>query len=352
MTKYAANALYAKCHALFGKRLTGTDYSLLLACKSVGDVAAYLKGKTVYADALADIHTPTVRRQQLELHLRSHQFHEFAALCRYEVSLGQGFYRYYVLRGEVAQLLNCLRLLDSEHQDDYLLSIPVYFQRYASLDLFKLAKAADSAEVLEATQGSEYYAILRPFLEKNPTLPDMSAIELALNSFLWKKVHGILKSSGKGKGTQSDGVRYLEVGADMKAIAIAYRMKRYLRSNANQIRAKVNFSVGKLSQKQTDNLLDAPTADELLRRLTATPYGKAFARQDFLYIEDSAARVAYSHALHTFRYSMDAGVTTLAYLDLAENELQNLTHIIEGIRFFAPPDEIRKQLIGNLDVRA
>ncbi|MDR1410386.1 MAG: V-type ATPase subunit [Oscillospiraceae bacterium] len=345
MIKYAANALYAKCHALFGKHLTGTDYAQLLACKSVGDVAACLKGKTVYADSLANIHAQTVRRQQLELYLRSHLFYEFAALCRYEVSLGQGFYRYYVLRGEVDQLLTCLRLLNSEHQDDYLLIMPVYFQRYASLDLFKLAKATDAAEVLKATQGSEYYHILQPFLEKNPPLPDMGAIELELLSFLWKKARGML-GRASGKDTRSDGVRYLTVGADMKAIAIAYRMKCYLRSNANQIRAKANFGAGRLSSKQTEDLLDAPTADEFLRRLAATPYGKELAKQEFLYIEDSAARVAYAHALRTFRYSTNAGVTTLAYLDLAENELKNITHIIEGIRYSAPPDEIRKQLIG------
>ncbi|MDR1805594.1 MAG: V-type ATPase subunit [Clostridium sp.] len=345
MVKYAGNALYAKCHALYGKRLKDADYSLLLSCKTVGDVASYLKTKTVYSDALANIHTPTVRRQQLELHLRSHLFYEFASLCRYEVSLGQGFYRYYIMRGEVAQLLTCIRLLDSEHQDDYLLSMPAYFQRYASLDLFELAKATDAKQVWDATEGSEYHEILRPFLEKNPERPDISAIELALDSYLWRQLYVIL-GKASGKSTQSEGLRYLTVDADMKAIAIAYRMKKYLRSNGNQIRAKVDFSSGRLSKKQVEELLDAPSAEELLRRLAATPYGTQFAKQDFLYIEDSTSRVSYAHALKKFRYTTDAGVCTLAYLDLAENELKNLTHIIEGIRYGAPPEEIRKQLVS------
>ncbi|MDR0883759.1 MAG: V-type ATPase subunit [Oscillospiraceae bacterium] len=349
MNKTAGNALYAKCHALFGKRLTEGDYAALLACKSVGDVAAYLKAHTPYADALADIHTPTVRRQQLELHLRYHLFQQIAALCRYEVSLGQSFYRYYIQRGEVGQVLNCLRLLSSEHQDDYLLTLPTYFQRFSDLDLFALAKSKTARDVLDACRHTDYYAILRPYLEKvQDKVPDLNAIELALDAYLAAQVLLCIVTKGdkSAKGKRVTPVRYLGVDADMKAIAVAYRLKKYLRANANQIRAKTDFSAGRLNEKQTDLLLDAPTEDEFMRRLRRTPYGKDFDKHELLYIEDATARVAYAHARKTFRYTMDAGVTTLAYLDLAENELKNLTHIIEGIRYAAPSEEIRKQLVG------
>jgi vacuolar-type H+-ATPase subunit C/Vma6 len=34
------------------------------------------------------------------------------------------------------------------------------------------------------------------------------------------------------------------------------------------------------------------------------------------------------------------------YISLAENEIENITHIIEGIRYTVPADKIKTMLIG------
>ena len=45
---YADNAVKAKAHAMYGKRLTKENYNDMLNCKSLVELANYLKTRTYY----------------------------------------------------------------------------------------------------------------------------------------------------------------------------------------------------------------------------------------------------------------------------------------------------------------
>ncbi|MCL2023768.1 MAG: V-type ATPase subunit [Oscillospiraceae bacterium] len=325
----SSTAIYAKCHALYGKALTGEDYSVLAACKTLGDVAAYLKSRTQYAAVLDKLHAPTISRGQLELQLKSHLFHQFIAMCKYDKRLGEKLQRCFLLRGEAQQILSCLRLLNSRHTDDFLLSLPLYFQDYTKIDLLTLAQCISPDEVLKTLEHTEFHKLLAPLLENF----NINEIERVFDDFLHRKLLKLLKNDAA--------VQYLELGRDMKALGICYRLKKYLNASPDEI--KTSFS--RLTKKQAQALIEAPDEQEFMRVLSETCYSKGFSKGGWLYFEDSAARILYAHALHNFRYTRDGAVCALAYLDLGEIELQNLTHIIEGIRFNAETMEIQRALI-------
>ena len=50
--------------------------------------------------------------------------------------------------------------------------------------------------------------------------------------------------------------------------------------------------------------------------------------------------------LKKLRFSTDPSVVLFCYIFLAENELTNLTHIIEGVRYHLPPEKIAPLLVG------
>lgn len=66
LSQFSSNAILSKARAMYGKRLTAADYQALLTCQSVGEVAAYLKQRTVYAQVLSGVNELTIHRGQLE----------------------------------------------------------------------------------------------------------------------------------------------------------------------------------------------------------------------------------------------------------------------------------------------
>ena len=136
----AANAVLAKARAMYGKRLTAQNYTDLLACRSVNEAAAYLKAHTAYADAFEGVTMGSLRRWQIEILLREHLSNNFASLCRYEKSIGDGFYKYFVTLSDVDMLLHSVRYLNSRHPEKNLAKVPDFFVRHSELNAAALWK--------------------------------------------------------------------------------------------------------------------------------------------------------------------------------------------------------------------
>ena len=100
---YSSNVILAKARAMYGRRLTRANYRELLECRTVGEVASYLKNQTSYGSILAGINESDIHRGQLEIRLRQKLFEDNSALCRYEVTIGEHFANYLISRGEIEQ---------------------------------------------------------------------------------------------------------------------------------------------------------------------------------------------------------------------------------------------------------
>ena len=55
LSSLSSNVVLAKARAKYGKRLKEKDYRNLLDCKSVAEVAAYLKANTDYHESTSTI---------------------------------------------------------------------------------------------------------------------------------------------------------------------------------------------------------------------------------------------------------------------------------------------------------
>ncbi len=341
----ASNAIVAKAHAMYGHRLTDANFQDLLNCKTVSDVVSYLKSRTDYAGLLEGVNAQTFRRAQLELILKKHLFDQYAVLSRYESTVGKSVYKYIVMRGEVEQILSCTALLNTENADDYLFTMPAFFDLHTKIDLFRLAQASSFADVVAAVRETPYSQVLERYAKSDAKQLNMVDIDAALYKMLYENVKKLIKKQFSGK-KQTEIAKFLAIHLDMLAISEMYRIKRLRTPDSPLLAQNVYFGISNLSVETQNTLLGAATPDELLQRLQETSYAARFAKQPFSYIEDAVFRVEYEYSLHAFRYSSNATVVMLAYLFLAENEMTNITHIVEGIRYQVPPEEIRELLIG------
>lgn len=337
----AANAVLAKARAMYGKRLTVQNYTDLLACRTVNEAAAYLKAHTAYADAFEGVTMGSVRRRQIEILLREHLLNNFASLCRYEKSIGDGFYKYFVTLSDVDMLLHSVRYLNSRHPENNLAKVPDFFMRHSELNAAALETATNADLLLAAVEGSPYKAVLAPFVSAGR--PDYFGMELALNKYLRSQAEALIKKNYSGKARKElDAMHAFDT--DAENIVSLYRLKR-LTNMPQRVLLTMLLPGGTLGEKELTGFMKAPNAEEALKTLKGTAYA-AFAERGDLSVEQVSAKLRYDRAKSLVRFSTYPSVVMMSYVALAENEAENLTHIIEGIRYNIPPEEISRLLLG------
>ena len=120
----------------------------------VNEVANYLKNRTAYADIFEGTTTTDIHRGQLETMLKKRVFDQYASLCRYEMSIGQDFYQYFIVRSDIDQIMSCARFLSTGHPGDYLFAMPAFFNQHTKLDLYALAAVNSFESLLAALEGT------------------------------------------------------------------------------------------------------------------------------------------------------------------------------------------------------
>ena len=330
---------------MYGKRLSAQNYSHLLNCKSINEIAAYLKNRTDYRDIFANIRYTNIHRAQLEILLTKHSFARFEALFRYELSIGQDFYEYFITRNDIDMILTCVRLLNTGNPEDFVLHMPVFFGKYTEIDQQKLTSVRSIDGLIDALDGTDYKKVLEPFARNFNAFAGKLSIEAAFNRYKFGKLKNITEKNSSGKHA-NEVLELFKLQNDVRTIINIYRLKRIPGTDKMLIKQFIIPEVSRLSEKQLNMLVDAPSAEDMLRQLKKTEYGSAFDPAGSGFIEDTAQRYLHKKALKGLRFSGSANAVMLCYIMLLENEISNLIHIIEGIRYSIPAGEIRQLLIG------
>jgi V/A-type H+-transporting ATPase subunit C len=340
----SSNAILAKSRAMYGKRLNTQNYNDLLNCKSVSDVAAYLKNRTVYSSVFDGINVTEIHRGQLELLLAKYAYRQFEVLCKYELSIGQDLYKYFILRNDIDMILTCVRLLYSGNPEDFLLYMPVFFGEHTKLDQVKLAKVRSIHDLIDALDGTEYRSVIAPFAENFDAIMGKLDIEAALTRYKFETLKKITEKDFKGKKAKEI-IEVFGIQNDIRVIINIYRLKKMIGAGKENIEQFILPEVSRLPEKKWNKLLEAANENEVLASLKKTVYGKLNIN-DLGYFEDTAQKYLYKWCLRTMRFSTNPTVVMFCYIFLLENEISNVTHIIEGIRYSVPPSDIKDMLLG------
>ena len=345
----ASNAILAKSRALYGRRLTGQDYQQLMNCRDLPEVITYLKSHTAYDRALEGADPSRVRRAELEMRLRQNLFEQYAALCRYERNIGHDFYRYFILRAEVRTLSNRLQELAAPGtQPLQLYQMPDFIRRHTRMDPMALASARDLDSLAAAVDGTVYQSILLSFAQKAGFVLDKDGvlqIQAALDQFIYNTMDSLVQKKLHG-AARKDMAYLLRRKSDLAAIIHMHRLKQMNHADRAYLFPRLAVGCSNMSQKQLLYLMDAADCEDLVHRLARTPYASEFFGSAFTHVEDAVQRLDYRWHLKKLRFSTDPSVVLFCYIFLAENELTNLTHIIEGVRYHLPPDKIAPLLVG------
>ena len=342
--KASGNAVLAKARALYGRRLRADDYRRLMGCRTMPELAAALKEYPLYAEALAEVNPQYARRAQLEGLLRQSLYARYDSLCRYDRSAGSKVYEYFTLCCEVDELTAAMRCLDAGRPGDYLFRLPEFMQQRCCIDLYALAKATGLDGILAAVVGTPWEKVLAP-LKTARTDRGLTAQAEPLLQDRRHKALVALAPAGKGTAAEPGLRELIELECDTSAVSNAARLIR-IGAPDSVVRTNARRDCTALTDAEWEYLLAAHDLADFKARFAKTKYGTLLAHHEYSVLKEGFFHYRCDWCRKWLRFSTNPTLVMLCYVWLARCEVQNLDHIIEGVHYKLPPEELKGLLMG------
>lgn len=338
----SSNALCAKAKAMYGNRLTETVYSDLSRKLTVGEAVTYLKTQTRYSDALKDVNVRNVHRGQVESALNREYFDRCAKLMKYAPRKNQDFYLYQFASFEIDLIMDKVMSLVAKQKNSFNLDIPDYLSHKTSFNLYGLINIESFKDLVLYLKDTKYYKVLKDFDFSSPI--DFNGLEMKLQKLYYETAISSIKNNFSGR-TRKDLLNLFYTSIELKNITKIYRYKKYFNESEEVIRRSLYLEYSRLPKEMIDKLVCASGEKEVLMLLAQSKYKLYEDDRDYPYIEYYMDSIQYNIAKRYMRFSGSAPLVYMTYCILLRVEIDNLKHIIEGIRYNRDPSSIEETLI-------
>ncbi len=342
-------ALASKAKAMYGNRLKKTDYEELLRKNTVAEIAAYLKTETDYSSSLANIYENKVHRGQLENLIRTHIFKRVLKLLKFSQLTKDEFYMNNIIHEEVDIILSALRSLIPDKFEDLetqgiVQEIPFYLSDYISFSLEKMVGLQKFEELLEALIGTPYYNILKNNEPGSDSKIDYTLIERELSNYYYTNAFDVISRTFKGsQRKQLEDIYRTQI--ELSNIIKIYRFKKFFKVTNAEIKKSMLTVNTRMKSSKLDELISLPTAEDVLKALENSKYQIFSDDNDYVFIEYYAEKIQYNLAKRYMHFSIETPLIFTSFVTLQQTEVQNLTNIIEGIRYDISKGDIERMLI-------
>lgn len=336
-------AVTAKVRAMYGLRLRGGDYEKISSMKSVTEVADFLHDHPGWGAALSSTDTASLRRDRLESILRRHSLAHFLRLFLYMRREDRTVLRYTVMTAELEQLMRFMRLAAAGNAGDYMFDLPDYFNKQSRIRYDLLSSAETYGGLLEAVRNTGFYESLLRLQPADGSFPPFLLVETHIRRYYYKATTELLR----GKGGKSGSLLREAVGiqADWDNIVTIDRILRYYPSLMPNIFSYLLPAGAHIKPVELKAMIALENPGGLSSLLEQTYYGRYTAGRESLSLEMMGQTIL----MMFFKRHMAGGEPSvfmpIAYINLYQNELRNLIHIIESVRYGLDAEAAEKFLI-------
>lgn len=328
------------------KKLTGAArFEEIAQMENVTQIVAYLKKSPEYRNIWADLDESTLHRGQIERLLQKSIFQDFTKLYHFSNMEQRKFLDLYSTRYEIRALKECLRTIFDRR--DIELDISQYrdfFKRHSKLDIDKLEESTTLNELIQATQGSEFYLPLSKVQNSDhSTLFDYGmALDLYYFKHIWKIKDKLFKGKDLKQITKAYGGKF-----DLLNLQWIYRSKTFYGMDSADIYALLIPVDYKLKKEEINAMVEASSTEEFQQLINKTFYGNRFKElplpkleEFYTYLlrtvlEKEASRNPYSVAMmYSFLYHK-------------EHEVRKLTIALECVRYGVSYEETMNYIRKN-----
>ena len=343
MSSQSSNAILAKARAMYGKCLKDTDYQNLIDCKTVAEIAAYLKQRTNYASVMRGLNETEIHRGQLEPVLRQNIYFDVFALSRYALEDTLAFSDFIIAKMEIEQIIRCLMLVNIGKAEEYVYSMPLSLDKFSKISLKALASVRSYDDMMSAMKGTWYYQVMLGFRPKDNSKINITELEIALENKNYSKVIETM-AEGKNKGDRKELRDIFSAMLDFENMSRIIRLKKYYHFTQEQI-VPLLIPYGRLSKKILSDLCSAESVSEIFELSRTTYLGRLMSKLQYNDPTQMTDAMIYNYCRHHLRLSPNPTIVMISYVYLREIELKNIINLIEATRYNIPADEKSRLLI-------
>lgn len=339
-----SNALLALSRAYYGKRLSKGDYDALLHCASVNEVAQYLTLRTPYGKEIAESGVTSFPARFLEELVSKHRFSSFVSLCRYEMAIGNAFYRYFIMRDEIDQIERATLLLLGGNTEIYLQRVNSFLDKHLSIDLFALGRANSLEEIARSLDKTAYGALYRGCLAAPKV--DYFTFEQTFESYFSGEVYQLCRRCFTGAERKAL-LELLSQAQDCRLLERVWRAKRFYPSSP-ELYADLtapDLPLTLFSDRERKALAACGDVSQMEHIVQKSVYRGWLDGAGEKSVEYQLEAHLFRTCRRLIRYSTYPGVVMFCYLQLSAAETKNLLRIIEGVKFKVSPQVIAENLI-------
>ena len=347
-TDFSENAISAKVHALYGRRIVRSQYDELCRKRSTSEIAAYLKERTHLSEILSMVQPATVRSDQLESILHKGRYNKYLDLVKYATPKTREFYSSYVLNLiEIQLILQMIRLINIGRTNEFIVSYPGFAEKDLRIGLDKLAKVKTYDELLQALEGTEFHDPLLRYrsTDKNHPVINYAGCEMALMNCYYDNLKTIVAKTFSGEARKEiDDIMATKIALENGIIG--YRLKKYYPDmSVDEIKGYMLDFWGNAPEKLLDTALNAKSADEYLADLKNARYIAGIGDEEIQSIGFGSQAIRGLLSRRYMRRTQEPATAFICYMFHSEMEIDNIVRIVEAVRYGMEPNEIMQLLV-------
>lgn len=344
MSSWANNAIVAKAKSIYGGFIKPEEYRRMTKLKSIPDLVGYLKKHKNYQEILAGVQENSIRRGNLEALVKKNAFQQIDRLIKFANAKDDEFYQLNYVRQENELILAIIRTLISSDSGKPQGIVPFFHDIKTKLKMSQLLKATNLLEVIEALSESPYAKLIEPFETRNNNNIRYLNIEHVLEQYYYDEAFRRIDKYYKGE-LNKDLKSIFQTRIELGNIIKIYRLKKFYSANQSAIKDVLILKYSRINETKIDQIIAIKNPDEILKYLSNSEFSRFSSDQDYIYVEYYAGRIRYDLAKKFMYYAKKVPTIYLAFITLSEIEIENITNIIEGIRYQVNEQEIERMLI-------
>ncbi len=339
----ADNALITKIKSMHAHHLKSIDYEQLVKKRHIKDVYLYLKKHDAYADILKNVSEQTINRARLEGLIKRNQFNALIKIYKFIELNDKAFYKLSIIRMEHEVILAVIRGFISNDTYDVVEQIPTYLDRYSDIDFEALVNSTNLASMIHVLRKTRYHSMLEIYQNLNNDDIRYYEFEAIFENDYYKLAFETVNEYYRGSlKKQLENTFYARI--EMENMIKVYRLKKYYNIASNDIKSIIVPSTLEIERK-LDKIIAINDPDIIFESIIEKGDVTYIADSNQVYLEYYSDRLRHRVAKKLMYFSPHAPAVFLAYSLFSEIEFENLTHIIEGIRYQIPVTEIQSMLI-------
>jgi len=338
--KFSSNVISAKVLAMYGKRLKRNDYDNLLNCKTVSEIACYLKNEANYSRELKDIDEINIRRHELEFLVRNKLFNDLSVIGKYEFTTREIFAKYTIIKSEVELILHVLMSLLSVKKEYVYYDLSDFFKVHTKLNLELLLNINDYDDFFKFLNATPYYKLLINLKPSSLDVRmDISRVEQLLYNYLYENFFSSI-----------DEIKYKKTREDLKDIFSCFvdynnfvRIIRLHRAKSYSNFAFLDY--GSIKRENIEKMKKSISEEDIFDIMRELPQDKKMLKTKYSYLDQLPKKVLYNRCRQAIHSTNDASMIFLSYMFLSQIEIDNIINIIEGVRYSVSKSEIESLLV-------